>query len=107
MDECSIYSRILKNDFVFKIDDVENIEVLTLITEGNPGSVTVMLELYRTYQSDIILEFLNKIWNHKITGARLWYIYKNECNHNISELLSKDLTYFTKEYFHEKFERYL
>jgi len=107
MDEVSLYSRIEKDDFVFKIDDVENILVLTLITEGNPGSVTVMLELYKTRQGDEIAIFLNKIWKQKITGTRLWYIYKNECNNNISELLSKDLTPFTDDYFYEKIEKYL
>jgi len=107
MNKFSIYTRIMKDDFVFIIDDVKNIEVLSLITEGNPGSVTVMLELYRTYQTDEIVSFLNKIWKHKIVGARLWYIYKNECNHSVLELLSKDLTPFTKSYFYEKFEKYI
>lgn len=103
MNDYSIYSRIQKDDFVFKIDDVENIIILSLITEGNPGSVTVMLELYRTRQSDEIVLFLNKIWKQKITGSRLWYIYKNECNQNAEELLSKDLSPFDDKYFYEKY----
>lgn len=107
MDELSIHLRIQKDDCVFKIDDVENIEVLSLITEGNPGSITVMLELYKTHQGEEVAVFLNKIWKHKITGARLWYIYKNECSHSITELLSKDLTPFTNHYFYEKFEKYI
>lgn len=107
MEDFSIFTRISNDNFEFKIEDVENISVLSLITEGNPGSVSVMLELYRTRQSDEIVLFLNKIWKQKITGARLWYIYKNECNHNSSELLSKDLTSFTNDYFYEKFEKYI
>lgn len=107
MNDYSIYSQIQKDDFAFKIDDVENIIILTLITEGNPGSVTVMLELYKTRQSDEIVLFLNKIWKQKITGPRLWYIYKNECNRNVGELLSKDLSPFDDNYFYEKYERYI
>jgi hypothetical protein len=107
MDELSIYSQIEKDDFMFKTENIKNIHVLKIITEGNPGSVTVMLEIYKTQQDDDILVFINQIWKQKIIGARLWYIYKNKCNLNIDELLSKDLTPFSDDYFNEKFEKYL
>lgn len=95
------------SNFQFKIEDIQNVEVFSIITEGNPGSVTVMLEIYKTQQDADILTFINKIWKQKITGARLWYIYKNECNRNMEELLSKDLTPFDNDYFYEKLERYI
>lgn len=107
MDELSIYSRIEKVDFIFKTEDIKNNNVLKIITNGNPGSVTIMLQIYKTQQDDDILVFINKIWKQKIIGTRLWYIYKNECNLDIDELLSKDLTPFTDDYFYEKFERYI
>ncbi len=107
MDKSSIYSQIYEDDFEFKIDNIQSLEVLSLITKGNPGSVTVMLEIYKTQQNEDIAIFLNKIWKHKIVGARLWYIYKNECNYSITELLSKDLTLFTDDYFYEKFEKFI
>ena len=40
MDELSIYSQIEKDDFMFKTEDIQNIHVLKIITEGNPGYVT-------------------------------------------------------------------
>jgi hypothetical protein len=107
MDELNIYSRIKNDDFEFKIMDINKIDILSILTGGNPGSVRVMLEIYKTYQEEEICVFINKIWKKQIIGTRLWYIYKNECNHNISQLLSKDLTPFTKEYFYEKFEKYI
>ena len=107
MDKFNIYLKIQQDNFEFEIEDIENIAIFTLITEGNPGSVKVMLELYRTRQSDEIAVFLNKIWRKKIIGARLWYIYKNECNNDISHILTKDLTPFTDDYFYEKFEKYI
>ena len=107
MDELSIYSRIEKVDFIYKTEDIKNNNVLKIITNGNPGSVTIMLQIYKTQQDDDILVFINKIWKQKIIGTRLWYIYKNECNLDIDELLSKDLTPFTDDYFYEKFERYI
>ena len=107
MDELNIFLRIENDNFEFNLTDINRIETLSIITKGNPGSVSVMLEIYKTYQEDEICVFLNKIWKKQIIGCRLWYIYKNECNRNISELLSKDLTPFSKEYFYEKFEKYI
>ena len=66
-----------------------------------------MLGVYKTNDQNKILIFLNKIWKQKILGSRLWFIYKNECNKNVDELLSKDLTPFTNDYFYHKFEKYI
>jgi len=107
MYELSIYSRIEKDEFAFKIEDIQKIEVFCIITEGNPGAVAVMLKIYETQQDEDIVTFLNKIWKQKIIGTRLWYIYKNEVNQNVEELLSKNLTPFTNCYFYDKFEKYL
>lgn len=107
MDELNIFSRIEKDNFEFNITDITTIEIFTIITKGNPGAVKVLVDIYKTDDINNILIFLNKIWQFQIIGSRLWYIYKNECNMNIGELLSKDLTPFTEEYFYEKFEKYL
>ena len=107
MDELSIYSRIENDDFAFNIEDIQKIQSFSIITKGNPGSVAIMLDIYKTQQDEDIVIFLNKIWKQKIIGPRLWYIYKNEFNQNIQELLSKDLTQFTNDYFYEKFEKFI
>ena len=106
MDKDSIYLHIEGKYFEFNADNYEDMEVFYLITEGNPGAVTVLLNIYKIKQSDEIIDFLNKIWKKSIIGSRLWYIYKNECNNNVNELLSKDLSLFTNDYFYQKFEKY-
>ena len=79
---------------------------LCSITEGNPGAYTVMHNLMTSnYDQEFLTEFYKKLIDNKITGSRLWYIYKNECSCNINELILKDLTPFTDSYFYEKFER--
>ena len=79
---------------------------LCSITEGNPGAHTVMHQLMTSnYDHEFLTEFYKKLIDNKITGSRLWYIYKNECSYNINELIFKDLTPFTDSYFYEKFER--
>jgi hypothetical protein len=107
MDKSSIYLQLKNNDIVLKIEDIQNIQVFKIITEGNPGAVSVLTELYKTQQDDDILIFINKILKQNITGTRLWYIYKNECGCNLLNLLSKDLTPFSDDYFYEKFEKYI
>jgi hypothetical protein len=107
MDPLNIFNRIEEDDFEFILSDIDKIETFTIITQGNPGCVTVMLEIYKNELPNKILTFLNKIWKQQIIGARLWYIYKNEFNHNIEDLLSKDLSQFTAEYFKERFEKYI
>ena len=70
------------------------------ITEGNPGANTVMHQLMSAgYEPEFINEFCKKIIEYKITGSRLWYLYKNECFYDINELVSKDLTPFTDSYY--------
>ena len=107
MDPLNIFNRIEEDDFEFILSDIDKIENFTIITQGNPGCVTVMLEIYKNELPNNILIFLNKIWKKQIIGARLWYIYKNEFNRNIENLLSKDLSQYTSEYFKERFERYI
>ena len=78
---------------------------LCAITEGNPGAHTVMYQLMTAgYEPEFLYEFYKKLIDNKITGSRLWYIYKNECFKDIDELISKDLTPFTDSYFYEKFD---
>lgn len=79
---------------------------LCSITEGNPGAHTVMHQLMTAgYEPEFLNDFCKKIIEHKITGSRLWYVYKNECFKDIDELTSKDLTEFNDKYFYEKYEK--
>lgn len=94
-----------KNEW--KIGDINNVEMFYTITEGNPGSTKILFEIYKLYHDEEIIMFVNKLLNKRITGARLWYIYKNECCFSIQQLISKDLTQYTDEYFYDKFERYI
>ena len=83
-------------------------ELLYLIVQGNPGCLTVILKILNSENLDSkrVMLFFDKIFEKHIFGSRLWYIYKNECNQNINELVYKDLTQFTDEYFYEKFEKF-
>jgi hypothetical protein len=89
----------------------ENNTLFYILSDGNPGAVSILSKLIKENEKekeiDILKQFFIKIYQHQIIGARLWYIYKNECNKDINELLNKDLTPFTNEYFYKKFERYI
>jgi len=85
----------------------QEFEIFRVLSGGNPGACNVLFELIENIDSVKLDDFFIKILNKDIVGSRLWYIYKNECNKNISELIDKDLTPFTNAYFYEKFEKYL
>jgi hypothetical protein len=90
-------------------DNISTIDVLLVLSNGNPGAATVLIELVNnpTYDSCKIEEFFIKLLDLKIIGARLWYIYKNECNKNLDEFIIKDLSVFDDNYFYEKIEKYI
>lgn len=86
--------------------------VLYTLGEGNPGAYTVVSKLYQLIEEDHIMYdnvigFIQNLLLKKITGARLWYIYKNESNFDVKTLIQLNLEQFTTEYFFEKFEKYL
>ncbi len=85
----------------------DNFTIFKVLSEGNPGACKVLIELMQNVETITLDEFFITIMNKEIVGARLWYIYKNECNQNVNELVDKDLTPFTNSYFYEKFEKYL
>lgn len=86
--------------------------VLHTLGDGNPGAYTVVSKLYQLIEEDHIMYnnvigFIQKLLHNKITGTRLWYVYKNESNFDIRGLIKLNLEEFTNEYFFEKFEKYL
>lgn len=88
-------------------ENIENFEIFRILSQNNPGACSVIFELIKKIEHRELSIFFNKIIINNILGTRLWYIYKNECNMNINELIEKDLTPFTDTYFYEKFEKYL
>ena len=86
---------------------VQEFQVFRVLSGGNPGACNVLFELLENIDSKNLDDFFVKILNKEIVGSRLWYIYKNECNNNINELIDKDLTQFNDAYFYEKFEKYI
>lgn len=88
-------------------ENVEDFQIFCFLSQGNPGACSILLRLIKNINNIELSIFLNKIISKAILGPRLWYIYKNECNNDINELIAKDLTPFDNEYFYEKFEKYL
>ena len=95
------------NDILVTENNIENLQLFYLLSDGNPDVCVVLTELIKNIDHIILKDFFTKIWYHAIIGARLWYIYENECNRNINELVEKDLTPFNRSYFIEKFEKYI
>lgn len=91
---------------------IDSVLVLYTLGEGNPGAYTVVSKLYKCIEEDenksnTVMEFIKNVLMRNITGARLWYIYKNEAAFDINSLLQLDLTKFNDTYFYDKFEKYI
>ena len=95
--------------------DIENMSESQLIMfalgDKNPGAYTVVSKLFSEFGEDEsklnkIMNFIKKLLERDIVGARLWYIYKNEAELNINKLFELNLDSFDNEYFYEKFEKY-
>jgi hypothetical protein len=103
MKENNLMNRINEeqDNFEFRVEDLDmdNSQTLFLLSEGNPGTHKVLIALSNQFDATIIRPFYNNIWQRKLLGFRLWYLYKNVCCQNLTELLSLDLTPFTDEFF--------
>jgi hypothetical protein len=88
-------------------DNVDDFHIFCFISQGNPGAFSILMNMIKNIDHNELSIFLNNIISKEILGARLWYIYKNECNNDINELIEKDLTPFDNQYFYKKFEKYL
>lgn len=99
----------MSNDIDELFDDFENnnLNVFCLLSDGNPGAFVILANLFKNINTSTLVNFLKNIFTKNIIGSRLWYIYKNECNQDIHQLLTKDLTQFDNVYFYEKFEKYI
>lgn len=85
--------------------------VMTALGHNNPGAYTIVSKLFSEIREDEsksnkIMDFIKKLLEGNIFGARLWYIYKNEAMLNISKLLELNLDSFDDSYFYERFEKY-
>lgn len=96
------------------MDINKNTITIAALGNRNPGAMNIAVELMKLLEdkSDYnlnkkIMKFILNLLDNNITGARLWYIYKNEAKQNISNLLELNLFQFTTDYFYEAFEKYL
>ena len=85
--------------------------ILKSLGNCNPGAYTVVTKIIDVLntddsKSDMIIKLMNILLDKNITGARLWYIYKNEANFNINNLFELNLNKFDENYFYDTFEKY-
>lgn len=97
--------RIQDVDFAFELEDIYDIQTFYLLSEGNPGAYTALILLTKHWDAPSVLDLYNRLWRHRVMGWRLWYVYKIECQKDLSKLRSLDFTLFTDEYFYEKMEK--
>ena len=93
---------------LFKKNEEKNkqIFIIRVLSGGSEKVCNLLLQLNDNIDETKLYDFFIKILDKHIIGERLWYIYKNECNSDVNELVEKDLTSFDENYFFEKFEKF-
>jgi hypothetical protein len=91
-------------DNLFDNFEEEYFSIFFILSDGNIGAFTLLLSLQNEIETPKLIPFLKNLWKQKIIGDRLWYIYQNECNESIQQLIKKDLKPFDDTYFCEKFD---
>jgi hypothetical protein len=102
----------INNDEELSQKQKDSMLFLYALCGGNPGAYTVVSKIFNIIyidqsRNDEVLDFIYKLLDKHIVGARLWYIFKNEANKNSDALVQLDLDLFTEEYFYEKFEQFI
>lgn len=90
--------------------DMSMMDVLVEFSEGNPGALTVLMELLQHYKDDpeflITLMFLD---NNEIYGSKLYMLWNDCCNRDINKTIEtikylKDNN-ISKETIHKNLDR--
>ncbi len=59
-------------------------EVFLTVSQGNPGAITVVTQLLKTYPGEF-MGFVDKLVSLSLVGSELWVKYK-ECGNDLSRL---------------------
>lgn len=68
-----------------KINDpaISTIDALTLMADGNPGAITVLVSLLTVSPSSIL--YLDEL---EMYGPDIWVLYKDECDEDLDRTVA-------------------
>lgn len=82
--------------------EIINKEMIGLICAGLPGTCVIMAHIIQDYSTDKMVIFLKNIITNKIFGAKLYYVWKHECNKSYDELIDHNFDLYDDAYFLNK-----
>lgn len=68
--------------------------VIVDMSEGNPGGLTVLMQIYQNTKSidpDCLLDWMGpfaNLDNMECYGHKIWMLYKDICNQNLSKMIA-------------------
>jgi hypothetical protein len=68
--------------------DMTTMELVTTMAEGNPGAISVMVQIIQNESGNGLLDLLN-FDDMNMRGPQIWVAYKDVCGQNIDLLLEK------------------
>jgi hypothetical protein len=69
--------------------NMTTMDILMLISEGNPGAISVMMQILQKDKEDFGLGFINllDLDDMNIRGEQIWVGYKDHCGENIDTFI--------------------
>jgi hypothetical protein len=56
------------------------IEMLKIASDGNPGAATVLVNLFKNFQ----IEVIERLLEYNIKGPQIWVLYKDLCGEDFT-----------------------
>ena len=66
--------------------DMSVVDVMMLMSEGNPGAISVMAEILKKDPANGLMYILD-LDDMNIRGTQIWVGYKDYCNQNLDEFM--------------------
>lgn len=67
--------------------DASLIEVVQIMSEGNPGAIRVMVEILRKLLAEKGIALILALDDMNIRGTQIWIGYKDHCHENVDEFI--------------------
>ncbi len=67
------------------------LEKMINLSQGNPGGITVLSEIYQSYPIEFVKRLLDVLEKTEIRGPDIWVLWKNKSNKNYHEFIANVL----------------
>jgi len=76
-----------ESDISGRVSKDELIKIITVLSKGNPGAISVLLKMFH-WVGGIIQTHLDALESMNLKGERIWILWKDVCKNNMDMLVA-------------------